>query len=74
MRTVSTSGAHSHLKLKARNVNANAVTVLFLIPSCASLVVSVAAIIANPKPDETPRKNAAIGAASTYGRTLSGSR
>jgi hypothetical protein len=43
-------------------------------PSCASLVVRVAAIIANPNPDEMPRKNAEIGAASTYGLTLSGSR
>ena len=74
IRTVSMSGAHTHLKLKARNVNAKAVTALFLRPSCARRVVRVAAIIANPKPDDTPRKNAAIGAASTYGRTPSGSR
>ena len=53
---MSTSGAHSHLKLNARNVNANAVTALFLIPSCARRVVSVAAIIAKPKPDDNAEK------------------
>src|SRR5688572_9196148 len=37
-------------------------------PCCASRVVSVAPIIANGKPDEIPRKSAASGAGSRYGR------
>jgi hypothetical protein len=37
---------------------------LLTIPSWAKRVVSVAAIIAYGAPDDTPRKNAAIGAAS----------
>jgi hypothetical protein len=35
-----------------------------VIPSCANRVVSVAPIMANGKPEETPTKKAAIGAAS----------
>ncbi len=46
MRTLSTSGAQRNLKLYARNVSANSVTALFVIPYCASRVVSVAPIIA----------------------------
>src|SRR5512139_973144 len=41
-------------------------------PSCASRVVSVAAISAKGAPEETPRKNAASGAGSVYGRTPAG--
>jgi hypothetical protein len=41
-----------------------AVTVDFSIPCCASRVVSVAPIMVYGKPDETPRRNAAMGAAS----------
>jgi hypothetical protein len=72
MRTLSTSGAQMNLKLYARNASANIVTALFLIPNCASRVVSVAAIIANAAPDEIPRNSAASGALSMYGRTPSG--
>jgi hypothetical protein len=46
-------------------VRANAVTALFRIPYWASRVVSVAAIMAKAKPDDTPRNAAASGAAST---------
>jgi hypothetical protein len=49
------------LKLSARKVRAKAVTELFDMPSCASRVVRVAPIKAKGKPDEMPRKNAAIG-------------
>src|SRR5688572_29453033 len=38
-------------------------------PYCASRVVSVAPIIANAKPEEMPRKSAARGARSKYGRS-----
>ncbi len=72
MRTVSTSGAQRNLKLYARNTSANVVTALFVIPYCASRVVSVAPIIANAEPDEIPRHSAASGAGSMYGRTPAG--
>src|SRR5882672_1014217 len=41
-------------------------------PSCASLVVSVAAIIAYGAPDESPKNSAASGAASVYWRRAGG--
>src|SRR5687768_894130 len=41
-------------------------------PSCASRVVSVAAIIAYGAPEEMPRNSAASGAASVYWRTAAG--
>src|SRR5262245_21881626 len=55
-------------------VSANAVTAPLLIPCCARRVVSVAPIIAKPKPEEMPRNSAASGPASRYGRRPSGSR
>src|SRR4051812_45963818 len=42
-------------------------------PCCASRVVSVAPIMVNAKPDEIPRKSAARGAGSRYGRSPAGS-
>src|SRR5688572_4391459 len=73
-RAWSTTGAHRNFRLYARNVSANAVTALFVMPCCASRVVSVAPIIANPKPDEMPRNKAASGAGSKYSRKPAGSR
>jgi hypothetical protein len=51
-----------------------AVTVLLRIPSCASRVVSVAAIMVYGRAEDMPRKNAASGAVSVYGRIDGGTR
>src|SRR5687767_3325943 len=72
-RTWSTIGAHRNLKLYAKTASTKAVTALLVMPCWASRVVSVAPIIANAKPEEMPRNNAASGAASKYGRMPSGS-
>src|SRR3954469_22298213 len=67
-RTLSTIGAQTNLELDARKAGTNAVTALFVIPCCASRVVSVAPIIEKAKPEEMPRNSAASGAGSRYWR------
>ena len=74
MRTRSTSGAQIHLKLYTSNASANAEMDLFWMPASERRLVSVAASIAKGNPEDTPRKKAASGADSKYGRAPRGKR
>src|SRR5262245_45901196 len=74
MRTRSTSGAQIHLKLYTSNASANAEMDLFWMPASERRLVSVAASIAKGNPEDMPRKKAASGADSKYGRAPRGKR
>ena len=62
------------MKLYTSSASANAEIDLFWMPASESRLVRVAASIAKGNPEDMPRKKAAIGADSKYGRAPRGKR